>query len=453
MNSRLRFSITVWAVHLCLIVTSPSRLQAASLIGPQAWLMPQDVANANNNPVEGDWLNLGWQTFLALNWPAQSGGIGGQPNTHASITAPTATPYTTVWQTYLSKDQVFLENGANPGTWDHPTHARPTTNKGLPILGGFAKAVSSASISDDTFEEAFIDWPLIDQQTNYVLFEIRLNQSEFTYLSQTGYYDAARQIAAFPTNGTPTFVPMPTNAPALPVWAQQGALEIKAAWRILVPGTDTFSRYFQMPGYYETPDGKVLGPVTFGLVGFHILRLTPSTGSTWYWATFEQVDNVDGPRPSFNPGGGVSYPPYGFQGEPTRITSGKPLPANPPVGVSRPTPIGLEVQQTNQIYQAALAGTPWQYYQLIQVQFPVSGPNPPATVPISSAGTNTRDMRNVTMETYAYKINKPNCTDCHGQFGFPQMTDAAKSLYQTNGDYQIFTFLLGDAQMSAGERR
>jgi hypothetical protein len=183
------------------------------------------------------------------------------------------------------------------------------------------------------------------------------------------------------------------------------------------------------------------------MIGFHILRLTSTTGSTWYWATFEQVDNLDGKHPSLNPGGGTYPNGFSFNGStnpPPAIIVGQPLPANPPVNVSRVTPIPPEIQNTNSIYQTALKGTPWQYYQLIQVQNP--DPNGPATVPVSGKPTNTADMRNVAMETYSYPGAK-NCTDCHG-FGFPQMSSAARAMYATNGDYQIFTFLLGDAQSS-----
>ena len=81
---------------------------------------------------------------------------------------------------------------------------------------------------------------------------------------------------------------------------------MKAAWRILVTGKDDFSRFYTRQAYYETPDQKIVGPVTLGLVGLHVLRLTPSTGSTWFWASFEQVDNivqnVATQTPSFNPG-------------------------------------------------------------------------------------------------------------------------------------------------------
>jgi len=216
----------------------------------------------------------------------QSGGLGGQPNPNLSIISAAATNSPAAWQTCLSKEQFLLRQGASPGSWTRPRYPSPmitTGNLRLPLLGGFSKlAVTQSETVDDRFEEAFVSAPLIDQQTSYVLFEVRLNQSEFTYLGRTGDYDAARQRAAFPTNATPTFFPMPQTRLDLP--------------------------------------------------------------------------------------------------------------------------------------------------------------------------TNTGDMRNVTMETYAWAINKRNCTDCHG-LRFPKVTPAAASLYQTNGDYQIFTFLLGGcAELGPGGR-
>jgi hypothetical protein len=355
--------------------------------------------------------------------------------------------------TYLAKEQVFLPAAQNPGIWTNPTKDYPTSPSGLPILGSFGKGGSS---THDEFSEATNN-PLIDQRSNYVLYEIRMNQSEFTYLSQTGYYDANQQIAAFPLSpAKPTFKPLPKTGldlpipidPPLPVWAQQGAVEVKAAWRILVTGKDDFSRFYTRQAYYETPDQKIVGPVTLGLVGLHVLRLTPSTGSTWFWATFEQVDNivqnVSSQTPSFNTGNQTF--PNGYSYIPAPLAAGKPLPANPPVGVSRISPgIPPEVQAINAQYQSKLAPSVWQYYQMIQVQFP--DPGSAIKVPVSGNPTNTADMRNTALETYSYPKNT-NCTACHG-FGFPQMTPAATKMYGTggtSGEFQIFTFLLGDAQ-------
>ena len=439
------------ATAAVLLGLTPARSPAQSPAQLSA-IMPVDVSPTKQ---VGDYLNLGWQSFVAVNWPSQAGGIGGQPSSTLSITDPQASTGPTVWLTYLAKEQVFLPNAQDPGTWTNPTKDYPRTPGGLPILGSFTKAGTSTS---GEFDEATGN-PLIDQRSNFVLYEIRLNQSEFTYLSLTRYYDANNQIAAFPATPTPplptpTFVGLPKTGldlpppnPPLPAWAQQGALEIKAAWRILVPGKDDTTRFYTRKAYYEAPDGTIKGPFTLGLVGLHILRLTPSTGSTWFWASFEQVDNitqnVPSQSPSFN-AGGQDYT-NGYSYVPAVLKTGQPLPSDPPVGVSRVTPLPPEVEAINATYQKALAPGVWQHYQMIHVQFP--DPNGPARVPLSGNPTNTLDMRNVVMETYSYPRNR-NCTDCHGH-GFPQMSLAAGAVYGnggTSGNYQIFTFLLGDAR-------
>ena len=77
-------------------------------------------------------------------------------------------------------------------------------------------------------------------------------------------------------------------------------------------------RFFMQDVYFASnisASDPPCGPVTVGLVGLHVLQLTPSTGSTWFWASFEQIDNVEVPadhptgRPSFNPGPDGTCPP------------------------------------------------------------------------------------------------------------------------------------------------
>ena len=77
----------------------------------------------------------------------------------------------------------------------------------------------------------------------------------------------------------------PTTAQGmnLPRWAQYGALEVKATWRVLDQSDKAVtSRYYTQWGYFMQSDGKTCqGPTLFGLIGSHILRLIPSTGATW----------------------------------------------------------------------------------------------------------------------------------------------------------------------------
>jgi hypothetical protein len=94
------------------------------------------------------------------------------------------------------------------------------------------------------FDLAITPNPLVDQNGNYILLEVRLNQSEFEYFTRTTYYDACAQIDATSGSG-PAFENMPVSGTSgLPDWAQQGAVEIKASWRILDPARDITRRYF-----------------------------------------------------------------------------------------------------------------------------------------------------------------------------------------------------------------
>jgi hypothetical protein len=202
------------------------------------------------------------------------------------------------------------------------------------------------------------------------------------------------------------------------------------------------------------------GPVTVGLVGLHVLQLTPSTGATWFWATFEQVDNVDilpgnpNGAPSFNPGSDPDAdcpPPYanGYSCNGEECTPSDPggtadcppyapesgeLPSvcdadrSRAVNISRiPEMVTPDyVESVNDEYRAQLPA-PWKYYRLLNTIQP--DPAGPSCIPPNESNTvNTAYLTNVTMETYTqyYQfISLPkcdgtdispmsmNCTDCH----------------------------------------
>ena len=105
------------------------------------WQIPVDVSQNQ----QSDWYDMGWETFIALmwpaqwsNWPAKAGNAsGGQPDESADIRTAEP-PYVAVWQTYLSPEQVFIANGAAPGTWDDPLNQVVNRN-GLLVMDDFTK--------------------------------------------------------------------------------------------------------------------------------------------------------------------------------------------------------------------------------------------------------------------------------------------------------------------------
>jgi hypothetical protein len=206
-----------------------------------------------------------------------------------------------------------------------------------------------------------------------------------------------------------------------------GSFELKLAWRILRSGQDDFSRFYTTPAVVmdEGPDGKAVERkgVTVGLVGMHIGHKS-TTSPQWIWSTFEQVDNLDVDpvahpklKPSFfDPGCpicAVNQQPQQVNGVYPRI----------PTQASRAIPIPGDKLALNAQAQAVLRqmGSVWQYYQLIDTQWPTdpkATPSPwngglPDAITNKPGGDPTPVMlTNITMETYFQTGNQPACADC-----------------------------------------
>lgn len=439
-----------------------------------AWTVPVDVTNPSN-PTQDDWYDLAWQTFVALNWPAVAPSPTsnpGQPNTALPLgaSAGTGARIPTVWATYRDLGSTMLKGAVNPGSWGSvpfepvPPGCQPLKDGVAPgfqpmVLDMASKFDSAVAdfIEQDDINEASGN-PLIDQLGRYVIYDVRLNQAEYTYIQQNGYYDAVNQINAFQPGGS--FAALPRDGqgfdPPLPSYAQFGALEVKAAWRVLDPAKDDFSRYYTQVGYFLQPDGVTCeGPTVFGLVGFHILRLTPTTPSTWYWATFEQVDNTMVPagssfNPSFAEPGTVDgqCDAADYNQPPAQVTGNIPwTDTNTPVDVCRVFALGSDIAAANQRWQgkAPVQGTVWQNYQLVGTINPSVAGGPTFSFPNNTTATvNTNALANTTLETYSQgTVSAPvSCMSCHG---FGQPLGAPQPLTSTN---QIFTFVLQNADSS-----
>lgn len=486
---------------------------AADPCSTGGWQMPVDL-DAVSYQDDAASAQFAWESFVAMCWPHRADGEPGEPDASIGICSGEAAGMDPVFLSYMLEQQAFLAAGEDPGTWASPTSAKPMWGPDggnqLPIIGSFSKVTAAGQLTGE-FDQADIGMPLIDQNGNYLLYEIYLNRSEFEWLSQNGYYDANNQYAAFPQGETPTFVGLPqTGSPSdfappitLPDWAQQGAFEIKTSWKQLSQEEVDSGRFFTRDVYYRSnyPDtDPMCGPVTVGLVGMHVMRLTYNMRHTWFHATFEQVDNVQTnlpppATPSLNPGPDGDCPPPYSQGYTCQgATCEEPGPSdsctasaieigtghdvcepNPAeiVNVSRIPELAIPpvVENINAEFQAALPA-PWKYYELINTIHPQDD-GPCCIQPTIAANSiNTCWMTNTTMETYTQYFptgdigefpfpkcgSAPdasmNCTDCHAaglpygaptdSYGFPEPTD--ENPHGT--DYQVFTFLLFHAQKS-----
>lgn len=415
------------------------------------WQVPVEVADTPN-ATQPDYYQLGWQSFVALNWPANMS-YRGEPDTSKSIGAAgdDGQLQEVVWESWKEQYDIFLPDAANPGPWN-PAYSG--AHPALKVLRMFSKNDSSRVL--DAFNEATGN-PVIDQDSQFVRYEVRVDQSEYTYFVTNSYYNQDSQLTAVQQDRFVGFPKGNVQSPDLPSWAQYGATEVKAAWRIFKPGTPSsiLDRYYHEKALLIDQYGVRSDTVEIGMVSMHILRLTPTTGSTWYWASFEQVDNLKlqpsyggtlPPHPTFNTNPAQLYGDSGFSYKPAPVAYRKPLPSAVPVGISSPpfeqSNPGLD--SINMEYHKKLSNTPFQYYQLIgTINPPVSG-QPSYTDSSSGAPSvtvNTPLMSNSAMETY---ICQSNCITCH-MFGFPFTPNQR---YNTSS-LQVFTFLPSMAKSSS----
>jgi hypothetical protein len=362
-----------------------------------------------------------WQAFVYLNWPAQAGQRG-VPNPNAKFGAAG----TTVWETYKTVEQTFLPNAANPGPWNQfPLMA---------VLGkGLAQQVASGTVRNLTRESKVSRKVLstlvraratvsstildsIDQASGGVLYdlngkpvyyEVSLNEDQYNYTVQNGLYNATTQA----TFGASNVIALPAGATS---YGPTGAIETKAAWKILTPAEASSGRFHTMMALVP----GVTQPVTVGLVGFHIFQ-TLAGLSQGAWATFYQVDNA----PVL---GNFGKGPYNFFKvacwPPTcQIVIPYNVPNANPGQVVQIDPDDSAAVNVNKYMQGQIksysASAPWQYYALHNVQWPL---NPvditklpvPVKPNLPDGNPNTQTMVNAVLETFV-QTKGMGCLFCH----------------------------------------
>jgi hypothetical protein len=409
--------------------------------------MPGDVDIALKEKLEGqkqfalvqrEFDLYSWQMFLALNWPANNQGQPAPSLTDTKFGAPH-------WTLWHNSADIFQTDGARPRACGLEPKARTlvlTRDMARPVSKGLAAFSTQATANTDPRATRFLGvisavgelnaatplseigqaftGPLVDQNGEFVFYEIMIDPNETSYLCAKGLYNINGQVAFAKGGGK---VDMPAGAPQQD-WS--GSFELKLAWKILKPGTDDFSRFHSTPAVVmdQGPNGKpVERKVIVGLVGMHIGHKS-TTSPQWIWSTFEQVDNLD-VDPIANPKLSPSFfdpncPICAVNQQPQAVNGIYP---RTPTQVSRAIPIPGDKLALNAQAQAALRqmGSVWQYYQLIDTQWPTSpkaAPSPwnsglPDSVTNKPGGDPTPVMlTNVTMETY---FQTGNQQACHGQ--------------------------------------
>ena len=456
--------------------------------------------NDNFYALNQEFNKFSWQSFVAIFWPRDAKG-----NPLPKFTDE-GTP---TWMGWKEAFQVYREDGGVPAPWDskrtsgalglvesvfNDHEARvflstetPTGHKG------------SATIADET-DQAFAG-KLFDQNGNVVVYEVLMNKEEYDYVVDNKLYNRngqidftnKHQIANFPAGDFKTH--------------KVGAVEIKFAWKIL-EANDHKERYYSVKGYVVDPKTKALVKKDLGMIGFHISQKTP-TGKQWVWSTFEHIDNLDqnttekdGKTTPIHPtlndpdclicpvnvdvesGGSTFQFNQGTHGDYWTVTgdTNKYFASSNVMKTQakRMIDIPIRVQQINQQMQAYFKsqGSVWQFYQLIDTQYPTDQNVPPGNnteagyhLPESvtnKAGGNPNIplLTNISMETFfqggnqqatnLMEANPPSditifgtesCIGCHSSAGIfalgktkitkknPIARDSIVQLPQLSGDF------------------
>jgi hypothetical protein len=367
-----------------------------------------------------------WLTFLALNSPASGGTIGKD--------APT------IWQNWAEVEDVFLPNGQPPRPWGSPPIRPPICPKtpNIPILRMVGKTPNVLS----TVIQPFNTGPLIDQEGQYVHYEIVMNKPMFEYIVQNHLYSQAGQNKfAGPTEFPQGSIQQNTTNGTI------GAIVIKAAWKVMDPKKDNLSRFhtakvlIYIPPQQNPKIQERCYAATVGLVGIHIVHRT-QLEPQWTWGTFEHVDN-DPTQADVN--AKQLQKQYNFYNPGCTncvVNHQPPRPWNPNVvpfpggyhsQIVRVTDLTDEAKSINKAFQGILGGTVWQNYMMISTQWPTDGTSKtdPNGVPAPTF------LGNNTMETYIQGTipqSSSSCMACHGN-----ATD-------TTGRVSNFTYVLERAQ-------
>jgi hypothetical protein len=330
-----------------------------------------------------------WQTFIYLNWPAQS---PGQPDPAAQFGS--AKPV--VWGTYKPYDQVFLPDAQTPQPW---ATTPLTDTRVLTQTSKIGQATANALAATLTITDEAFAGPLVDQAGQLTYYEILLNEIEFNYIVANRLYDADAQYAMAEASGI-----------ALP----DDSIEIKAAWKILTP-----SERAVRPLRFYTIQAQLGGssePTTMGLVGLHIMRRVARAGQG-FWATFGQIDNA--PLQGAPATGAYSYYNPNCAACPANSQTIPPTPTQ----IEQVLAIPTEAAQVNRYVQQLIAAndpeSPWQFYQLLNAQWPqfvLAIGKPGATIPLPKGNLNTYAMLNPVLETFIQSPSSSaprSCITCH----------------------------------------
>lgn len=437
-----------------------------------------------------------WQALIAINWPMTDDGVPKPKFTDAGSPA---------WLGWKEAFQVYREDGKQPAAWGSP---RIQTGLGLTsnlLNDSDSRVILSTrtptqpahhNLADET-DQAFAG-KLFDQNGEVVVYEVLMNVVEFDYIVANKLYNLNGQLEFTKTQTEANFPKGNYDNGTL------GATEIKLAWRVFKATDLHQDRYLTDEGYIIDEVTGQPKQVRLGLIGFHISQKTP-TGKQWVWSTFEHIDNLDenviigadGKTTVIHPtltdpdceicpvnvdatNGNSTYKHQSSEHSDYWTITGD---TNNYYAASdtmktqskRMVDIPVRVREINRKMQDYFKaqGSVWQYYQLIDTQYPLDQIAKPATstatayhlpesvINKSGGVPNIAYLTNITMETFFQDGNQiaglmenstsegtalplsifgtESCIGCHSSAGiavsYDSTTSAPKFGGQLSGDF------------------
>ena len=299
--------------------------------------LPGDVtAGANASAIDA----FSWQSFVAVNWPTNNSVIGKGGDTVA------------VWQGWKSDNDLLVPDGQVPIPFKTPS----------PIPADCTQVAPPGTrvLTHDTKMGKLGDFntpgngPLIDQNGEYVRFEILVNEPMYDFIVGNQLYSKAGQ-AAYNKGGDVAF-------PAGVANGAPGAATLKVAWKIMGKGDDPSRFHTAMAYLYNPASTPKCRLEKVGMVGMHISHKTVNAPQ-WVWSTFEHVDNA--PLAGSTGGGPFSFsdglPAHraaGCDGASCNVVpAGNWDPNNgvkTPVSVARLVDLGQTAKSQNSVFEALL---------------------------------------------------------------------------------------------------
>jgi hypothetical protein len=386
-----------------------------------------------------------WLTFIAMNSPADGKVIGQGPRPGGDAR--------TKWedlQNYRPLADVMLNKGDKPvwGTRNVPELCKPLDGPGKIVF----------QLGEEAFNQPFKTGPLIDQDGNYALFDILMNQPMFDFIVGKGLYSKQGQqqfgeTIEFPIGNSPGKEQDGTDIPG-----HMGAIMLKVSYRILDPVKNqkllsqfhTSDALVYFPGPPATKTGPACVEKKLGLVGFHVGHKT-ANAPQWVWSSFEHVSNAPD---AADLGSSNLLPRYNFfnaacKKDCAARNDTPPQPWDPDTSLKFkgdyrsqvvrekmvPSFVLKEVADLNKPFREILKGTVWENYVLLATQWPSD--NKSKTDPLGAPAPTY--LANTTLETYSQgktPLASSSCMACHGNATTHHVPATASD----------FTFILEKAQ-------